>query len=146
MVDQLQMMRDERDIARALTLFARAMDDRNWDTMADILAENAQGDFGTGHLEGSTAIIEMIRGFLDNCGPTQHLLGNLVIDITGDTAVSRTYIHDVHLNSRADPSTRFYTLGDYHDTWQRRADGMWRLTKRVKANRGYVGPLEVFEG
>ena len=114
--DRLQVLCDERDVERALNLFARAMDDRDWAALADILAEDAQGDFGTGRLEGSTAIIAMIRGFLDSCGPTQHLLGNVVIDVTGDTAVSRAYIRDVHLNSAADPSTRFYTIGDYHDT------------------------------
>lgn len=144
--DRLQVLCDERDVERALNLFARAMDDRDWAALADILAEDAQGDFGTGRLEGSTAIIAMIRGFLDSCGPTQHLLGNVVIDVTDDTAVSRAYIRDVHLNSAADPSTRFYTIGDYHDTWQRRRDGSWRLTERVKAHRAYVGALDIFGG
>lgn len=140
----LRVLRDERDIERALTLFARAMDDRDWATMAEILAEEAEGDFGTGRLTGSPAIIDMIRGFLDSCGPTQHLLGNIIIDVIDNTATSRAYIRDVHLNSAGDPSTRFYTLGDYHDTWRRDGDGRWRITERIKANRAYVGPLEIF--
>jgi ketosteroid isomerase-like protein len=142
--DRLQRLCDERDIQRALTLFARAMDDRDWTAMADILADDAEGDFGTGRLHGSAAIIELIRGYLDNCGPTQHLLGNVVIDVDGDTAVSRAYIRDVHLRSDADPLARFYTLGDYQDTWQRRADGTWCLTVRIKANRAHVGSLDIF--
>ena len=112
--------------------------------MAKILAEDAVGDLGTGRLTGSAAIINAIRGFLDNCGPTQHLLGNVVIDVAGDTAISRAYIRDVHLNSVADPSTRFYTLGDYQDTWRRQSDGSWRLTERIKSNRAHVGPLDIF--
>ncbi|OBG89609.1 DUF4440 domain-containing protein [Mycobacterium sp. E802] len=140
----MRALRDERDIERALTLFARAMDDRDWATMAEILANEAEGDFGTGRLTGSPAIIDMIRGYLDSCGPTQHLLGNIVIDVVDDTATSRAYIRDVHLNSAGDPSTRFYTLGDYHDTWHRDGDGRWRITERIKANRAYVGPLEIF--
>ncbi|WP_396908973.1 nuclear transport factor 2 family protein [Mycolicibacterium sp.] len=139
-----RVLRDERDIARALCLFARAMDDRDWAAMAAILAEEAEGDFGTGHLTGSTAIIEMIRGYLDTCGPTQHLLGNVIIDVVGDTATSRAYIRDVHLNSAGDPSIRFYTLGDYHDTWRRDSVGRWRITERIKTNRAFVGPLEIF--
>jgi len=142
--DHLQRLCDERDIQRALTLFARAMDDRDWTAMAEILADDAEGDFGTGRLRGSAAIIELIRGYLDNCGPTQHLLGNVVIDVDGNTAVSRAYIRDVHLRSDADPSARFYTLGDYKDTWQRRADGTWCLTERIKANRAHVGSLDIF--
>ncbi|MFV8166903.1 nuclear transport factor 2 family protein [Mycobacterium sp. 134] len=143
-VDRLKMLWDERNVERALNLFARAMDDRDWATMAEILAEHAEGDFGTGRLSGAASIIEMIRGFLDGCGPTQHLLGNVVIDVVGDTATSRAFIRDVHLNSGADPSTRFYTMGDYHDTWRRNDDGRWRITERIKVNRAYVGPLEIF--
>lgn len=142
--DRLQRLWDERDVQRALTLFARAMDDRDWTAMADILADEAQGDFGTGRLHGSGAIIELIRSFLDSCGPTQHLLGNVVIDVEGDKAVTRAYIRDVHLRSDADPSARFYTLGDYKDTWLRQADGTWCLTERIKANRAHVGSLDIF--
>ncbi|KAA0102812.1 nuclear transport factor 2 family protein [Mycolicibacterium sp. P1-5] len=141
----MSQLRDERAIERALILFARAMDDRNWEAMADILAEDAEGDLGTGRLVGSAAIIGLIRGFLDGCGPTQHLLGNVVVDVAGDTATSRAYIRDVHLNAAADPSVRFYTLGDYHDTWRRGDDGRWRLAERIKANRAHVGPLDIFD-
>ncbi len=122
------------------------MDDRDWAAMAEILAADAQGDFGTGRLHGSAAIIDLIRGFLDSCGPTQHLLGNVVIDVDGDTATSRAYVHDVHLSADADPSGRFYTLGDYRDTWQRCSDGVWHLTQRIKSNRAHVGSLDVFRG
>ncbi|BBY66750.1 nuclear transport factor 2 family protein [Mycolicibacterium helvum] len=139
------LLRDERAIERALILFARAMDDRDWATMAGILTADAEGDFGSGRVAGNAAIIGLIRGYLDSCGPTQHLLGNIVIDVDGDIARSKAYVRDVHLNSTADPSVRFYTLGDYHDTWRRSADGSWRLAERIKANRGYVGPLEIFD-
>ena len=143
--DSLALLFDERTIERALILFARAMDDRDWAAMGEILTDDAVGDFGTGLVTGSAAIIDLIRGYLENCGPTQHLLGNVVVDVDGDVATSRAYIHDVHLNSTADPAIRFYTLGDYHDTWRRNSDGGWRLVERIKANRGYVGPLEVFQ-
>ncbi|OBA68972.1 DUF4440 domain-containing protein [Mycobacterium sp. 1554424.7] len=143
---RLQLLFDERDIQRTLTRFARAMDDRDWTTMAEILADDAEGDLGTGRLRGSAAIIELIRGFLDNCGPTQHLLANVVVDVDGDTAISRAYVHDVHLSLDADPSIRFYTLGDYTDTWERRSDGSWELKVRIKANRAHVGSLDIFRG
>jgi ketosteroid isomerase-like protein len=143
--DQLQTLCDEHAVTRALTLFARAMDEHDWATLSSLLAADAEGEFGTGRLHGSAAIIEMIKGFLDSCGPTQHLLGNIIVDVAGDTAVSKAYVRDIHLNSRADPSTRLYTIGDYHDTWRRGADGSWRLTERIKHNRGYVGTLDVFE-
>ncbi len=105
--DALTLLLDERAIERALILFARAMDERDWSTMAAILTHDAFGDFGTGPLAGSAAIIELIRSYLDNCGPTQHLLGNVIVEVDGDTATSLAYVRDIHLNSTADPAVRF---------------------------------------
>jgi len=133
---------DERDIERALIRFARAMDDRDWESLAQILSEDAAGDFGSGRVEGSAAIIELIRSFVDNCGVTQHLLGNVLVDVDGERATSRAYVHDLHL-SRQDPELTFHTLGDYHDRWERR-EGKWRLIERIKDNRATVGSLQVF--
>lgn len=135
-------MADERAIERALITFARAMDDRDWVGMSAILSEDAVGDFGSGRVEGSAGVIDLIRTYLDNCGVTQHLLGNILIEVDGDNATSCAYVRDLHL-SRHDPSTTFHTLGDYRDRWERR-DGSWILVERVKANRGTVGSLEVF--
>jgi hypothetical protein len=142
--ERTRQIDDERDIARALITFARAMDDRDWAGLSQILAPDAVGEFGTGQLDGSAAIIEMIRGFLDNCGVTQHLLGNVLVDVDGDHATSRAYVQDLHL-SRSDPELTFHTLGDYHDRWERR-DGRWWLVERIKDNRGTVGSLDVFAG
>jgi 3-phenylpropionate/cinnamic acid dioxygenase small subunit len=141
--DMLQSLPDERDIERALYRAARAMDDHDWETLAAVIAEDAVGDLGTGRLNGGAAIIRVTRDFLDSCGPTQHLLGNVVVDVTGDTAVSRAYVHDLHLST--DLSQRFYTIGEYRDTWQRRGD-RWRIVERVKANRAYVGSIEAVFG
>lgn len=133
---------DERAIERALIELARAMDERDWATVADIVADDATGDLGTGRLEGATAIIDLIASYLDNCGVTQHLLGNILVDVDGDQAVSRAYVRDLHL-ARHNPDLTFHTLGDYHDRWERR-DGRWRLVERIKDNRGTVGTLGVF--
>ncbi|BBY42309.1 nuclear transport factor 2 family protein [Mycolicibacterium celeriflavum] len=142
--DALQRLLDERDIERALYTTARAMDDHDWSAVAEVFADDATGDLGTGPLVGSGAIVALIRSYLDACGPTQHLLGNVIVDVAGDSAVSRAYVHDLHLS--ADGAERFYTMGDYRDRWERRA-GRWRIVERIKVNRAHVGPLEsVFGG
>lgn len=110
---------------------------------AEVFAEDATGELGTGPLVGSAAIISLIRQFLDSCGPTQHLLGNVVVDVTGNTAVSWAYVHDLHL--AANSSERFYTMGDYRDNRERRA-GRWRIVERIKANRAHVGSLQAVFG
>lgn len=76
----------EREIQRSLVAIARAMDERNWDALRHLLLAEATADLGSGMISGREAIVDFIRGFLDACGPTQHLLGNVLIDVSGDTA------------------------------------------------------------
>ncbi len=131
-------------IQRTLIEFARAMDERDWPKLERILTEDAVADFGSGALNGSASIVTNIRSYLDACGPTQHLLGNLLVDIDGETALSRCYVSDMHLGAGERSHLTFSTLGDYHDRW-RKISGRWRMIERVKHNRAYVGSMEVFE-
>lgn len=139
----LASLLDEREIGRALIGFARAMDERDWDGLRAILTPDATAELGTGPVTGPDAIIGLIRHYLDGCGPTQHLLGNIWIDVTGDTAESRAYVSDMHLGAGERQGLSFVTLGAYHDHWQR-SDGSWRLAHRTKINRGHKGDFAVF--
>ena len=131
-------------IARQLTDFARAMDERNWGRIAGILIDDAVADVGEGVLHGSAAFIATMRRYLDACGPTQHLLGNLIVDLNGDEAQSRCYVSDMHIGVGERDHLTFATLGDYHDRW-RKIDGEWRMVERIKHNRAHVGSLDVFQ-
>ncbi|MGW0172694.1 nuclear transport factor 2 family protein [Rhodococcus sp. NPDC003322] len=132
----------ERAITRALTLIARAMDDRAWEALDHLVLPDATANLGTGELDGRVEMVASIRSFLDACGPTQHLLGNVVVDVDGDTATSRAYVSDLHLGTGERAGVTFQTLGDYHDTWVRRGDA-WLLARRVKLSRGHVGSFAV---
>lgn len=134
---------DERKIARAITRFARAMDERDWETLLAIMAGDATGELGTGPLASPQAVVDCIRSYLDACGPTQHLLGNLLVDVDGNAATSRCYVSDMHLSQAGKDELTFATLGDYHDRWERR-DGAWRLVHRTKLNRATIGSFGVF--
>ena len=132
----------ERAITRALVKFARAMDERDWAALDALTTEDMTADVGTGPLEGRAALVENMRAFLDDCGPTQHLLGNVLIEVDGDDATSRAYVADLHLGQGELRNETFRTLGDYHDRW-RRIDGQWRIVHRTKLNRGVLGSFEV---
>ena len=134
----------EREIYRQLIKFARAMDNRDWKAISAIMADSIKADFGTGEVQGSAAVIDFIRSFLDGCGTTQHLLGNIIIEVAGDSATSRSYVSDMHLGKDTKSDISFRTLGDYCDEWKK-TDGAWLMIKRVKDNRASLGSLDVFK-
>ncbi|MBS0577928.1 MAG: nuclear transport factor 2 family protein [Proteobacteria bacterium] len=138
----MQVLLAERDIARALAAFARAMDAREWAALDGIIAAGATADFGTGPVRGRAAVVEVMRSFLDDCGPTQHLLGNLTVEVDGTRATSCCYVSDLHLGAGEKAALTFQTLGEYRDLWECR-DGRWWLTQRVKLNRAHLGSFAV---
>ncbi|HRD99663.1 MAG TPA: nuclear transport factor 2 family protein [Ilumatobacteraceae bacterium] len=131
----------ERAIERQLIGVARAMDRRDWPAFGEIARADLVADFGL------DAVVDHIRRFLDRCGPTQHLLGNVVIDADLDagTATSQAYVNDRHVGAAERAELSFETLGDYHDTWTL-TDGVWRLASRTKYRRASIGTLDVFLG
>lgn len=131
------------EIQKCLTEIARGYDDRDWAAVTARLSNDVTADFGEGALNGPDEIIGNVKSYLDRCGPTQHLLGNLIVSSEGDEAESRCYVSDMHLGAGAKSGQTFATLGDYHDRW-RKIDGRWLLVNRVKHNRGFVGTLEFF--
>jgi len=141
---ELQTLRAERDIARNLMAFARGMDARDWDAVRALMIDDVVGEFGRGPEVGADRLVASIREFLDVCGPTQHLLGNIVVDVDLDagTAMSHAYVSDMHLGASR-PDLTFSTLGEYHDTWQL-IDGRWMITHRLKDSRAVLGTFEVF--
>ena len=141
----LETLIAEREIAAQLVRFARAMDARDWPACLGILTPDATAEFGTGLLEGADAIVAQIRGYLDVCGPTQHLLGSILVDVDpgGDRATSRAYVSDTHLGRGTRSELTFSTLGDYHDGSVRTDDG-WRLAHRLKHSHAVLGTFDVF--
>ncbi len=134
----------EREISRQLIRMARAMDERDWEAFAAITTDDIRADFGLGEISGRDEVIAFVRQFLDNCGVTQHLLGNVVIDVSGDTATSEAYVADLHLHRDPGRDLSFRTLGNYRDSWVK-SGGTWQLSDRRKDNRATVGSMDVFK-
>jgi len=146
MTSDLEQILDEREITRALIQIARAMDERDWKTIEQFIAEDIRADLGMGETTGKEPFMKLLQSFLENCGVTQHMLGSIVVNVdeAGNTASSKAYVNDMHLGKWDKKDLSFRTLGDYHDEWQK-VDGVWLLSKRVKHNRATMGSFEVFE-
>jgi hypothetical protein len=126
----LQSLIDERDIVRGLARFARILDNKQWDALTEIFAVDLSFNYGAGGEErGIEALEDNMRRYLDVCGPTQHLIGSIIVDVENDRAVSRAYVQARHQGAGDRAGAIFDSNGEYIDEWQRRAAG-WRITRR----------------
>ena len=126
----MQTLLDERDITRGLSRFARILDNKQWDALGDVFAEDLSFDYGAGgEQQGIVALRANMTKFLAICGSTQHLIGSILVDVHGDEAFSRAYIQARHQAMGASGGPVFDTNGEYIDRWSRRPEG-WRIIRR----------------
>lgn len=133
----------EREIYRNLVKLSCAMDERDWASIEQITIEDIESDVGLGVQRGRGLLIATLRQFLDVCGKTQHMLGNVLIDVDGNTATSQAYVADLHVGKGAKRDLTFRTLGVYNDDWVK-VDDAWLLSRRIKRNRETIGSMDVF--
>lgn len=120
----------ESAITRKLGEFARILDQKAWDRLGDVFAHDIAFDYGTGgDQHGMAALTANMRRFLDGCGPTQHLIGSIIIDVDGQQAVSRAYVQARHQRANDPLGAIIDSNGEYVDRWEERAEG-WRIIRR----------------
>lgn len=141
----LQRLLDERDIMRGLARFARILDNKAYDDAGEVFAEQVSFNYGIGgEQEGLGALCGLFRQFLDRCGPTQHLLGSVVVDVEGDSAVSRSYVQARHQRRDDVMGPVLDTNGEYVDRWERLPQG-WRIVRRDAHWSVFTGDLAILE-
>ena len=134
----------ERDIHLALCRFTRACDDRDWAAFETVFAPDVVMEFpGFFSLEGREAAIENIRSHLGGCGPSQHLIGNLVVISAGKSAQSRCYARAFHRGRGDKADITFEAFGEYVVRWRRFAEG-WRAVEWKMAVQTEMGSREIF--
>ena len=72
---------------------------------------------------------QQFRDFLGGCGPSQHLLGSIVITVEGDKGTSNAYVQARHQGRDRREHLRLDSNGEYVDQWERRPEG-WRIVRR----------------
>ncbi len=127
----LDVDRLERELHRVVCRYARACDERDWDAVNDVFSVDASADYGGRHLRDRAAIRAMLVAHLGGCGPTQHLLGDFVVEVDADALVtSRTYVRAAHRGAGGLHDQTYECLGEYADRWTRTTHGDWRIAHR----------------
>ncbi|WP_395337004.1 nuclear transport factor 2 family protein [Novosphingobium sp. BL-8H] len=128
-MSDMQVLLDERQITRGLGQFARILDRKSWADLPDVFARELTFNYGLGEEAGIDALERNMRRYLDRCGPTQHLIGSVIVDVDGDDATSRAYVQARHQRCDDPVGGIFDSTGEYVDRWQR-GDHGWRIVRR----------------
>jgi hypothetical protein len=141
---ELDELRAERDIRCVIHRCARGVDRRDWALVAACFHDDATqtiGSFGTGRAKDC---LEWTREMLEDCVSSTHFVGNVLIEVDGNSAVAESYCLGLHRRARPDG-----TIDDavanvrYLDRFSRRA-GEWRIVDRTCVfDPGRVDPLAV---
>lgn len=129
MMTDLQTLLDEREITQTLSRLTRILDQRDWDSLDTVFAQDLTFNYGLGESAGIKDLRESLSGFLTNAGPTMHLLGSPLIEADGDTARTQVYGLARHQGAGERSHLYFDTAGTWIDQWERRAAG-WRIVRR----------------
>lgn len=129
-LDRLLM---EREMHLVLCRYARACDERDWAAMHEVFTPDCVADyvskFGAWHCPDRDAIVSMVRQNLGGCGPTQHLLGNLLVENVQGTWRSRMNVRAAHRGVGELKDLRYDAMGEYIDEWALTPAG-WRIARR----------------
>lgn len=142
----LETLLEERKIERLMVAYASAIDRRDWAGLDEVLAPDATAHYESlGRFDGRGAILAMLRDFLDRCGPTQHLVGNLRVAVEGRHATASCAIHAIHVGLGAYSDRLLTVWGEYRDRLELRPEG-WRITHKELALVHVAGDIGVSGG
>ncbi len=64
-------------------------------------------------IEGYDALVDVCRGALEPLDASQHLLGNLTVELDGDGAECECYLHAQHVRRRHGGRRQYVVAGTY---------------------------------
>ncbi|MDA3629351.1 nuclear transport factor 2 family protein [Saccharopolyspora oryzae] len=139
---------DRNAVTDVVNRYAYALDTRQWSSLDEVFAADAVARYGSPEaspLHGREEIVASIRSHLDGCGPSQHLLGNHLVEISGDTATAickaRVFHYGAGTRSELPP---YECFGVYRDHLRREPAG-WRITDRTFDVHLAIGDIEVLQ-
>lgn len=129
--DSVQWLVDRALISDLLFSFASALDTKNWAAYRDNyidggtielpVSTSATGETFTLHKE---EMVDLVAAGLGRYSGTQHFSTNHQINLDGDRASSRSYLHAVHISG--DP-TEHWSVGGWYDGHYVRTSEGWKF-------------------
>lgn len=130
----LQEMSDRLEIQDLFARYSFAIDERDWDALDRVFTPDARIDYSeTGGARGSfPAIKAWLPIALERFAMFQHMVATTRLDLTGDTATSRTILFNPMVHRDAAGAEQVFFIGLwYRDRLVRTGEG-WRIAERYE--------------
>ncbi|HEY3002623.1 MAG TPA: nuclear transport factor 2 family protein [Kribbellaceae bacterium] len=123
-------VQDKQEIAEVCYRYGIAIDNRDWATLATCFTPDANAFLGDlAPSQGYQAIEDACRSTVTPLTATQHLIGNVIVTLNGDTAQSVCYLQAQHVKAGTEGGEKFIFAGRYRDQFVRTGDG-WKIRER----------------
>ncbi|WP_185267100.1 nuclear transport factor 2 family protein [Halopseudomonas xiamenensis] len=124
----LEQLVAERGIRQAINRYMRGQDRLLPELQMSAFHEDAWVDCGL--FAGPAAeFVGFAQGFLGDCDGSQHLIGQVDIEVSGDTAQGEVYFLAQHRITEDGEKKDLFVAGRYQDQYQCR-DGRWAIIQR----------------
>jgi 3-phenylpropionate/cinnamic acid dioxygenase small subunit len=122
---------DKAQIAEVLNRYATGIDSKDWPLFRSCWTDDIDVDYGDlGRFTTADELTDLMTKLHDSMGPTYHRMSNFVIDVDGDRATVRSYVHAVLMLRPGDSANWVDAVGHYDDVFVRTPEG-WRISSRI---------------
>lgn len=128
MTETQRQLADRSAIERLLISYAIALDTRDFEMLATCFSTDAVLEYDAAPPATRAEFVERARG-LTKFVATQHVVSNIAVRITGDSAWASSYAHAMHVRGESGGRETYLMGGKYTDVLARTPDG-WRITRR----------------
>jgi 3-phenylpropionate/cinnamic acid dioxygenase small subunit len=134
---------DERDVQQVAVRYATALDAKDWDLLRTCFRPDASIHYPFGPVDGYDAIEQVCRRALEPLDASQHLLGNFVVQVTGDRATCSCYFQAQHVRYGSEGGD-LYTVGGRYVDELVRVEAGWVIALRrlermwISGNQGVL--------
>jgi 3-phenylpropionate/cinnamic acid dioxygenase small subunit len=129
-MDKIEYLFERQAISDVMLRYGRALDDRDWAKLKTCFTPDAKAIYGElGFQDGNDAIIQTCRGALEPLDSSQHIITNHEIEIDGNAAHARSYLHAQHTKNGTPGGDNFTIGGTYIDDLVKTPDG-WKIRQK----------------
>jgi hypothetical protein len=130
----LQEISDRLEIQQLMVDYATALDEYDIDRMDDVFTPDAYIDYrAMGGIDGRyPEIREWLKASLKNFSNYYHMIANVSIKVTGDTATSKIVCFNPMGVPMPDGTTQMMFLGLWYVDKHVRTEKGWRIAERVE--------------